>query len=72
MLYPDDVAILVGVVVARDGRMWEVELEFPAGLANELQMSESHVVSWRDDVERIARQNKDYVRAAVALLSEGG
>jgi len=37
-----------------------------------MAMSQSRIESWRDDAARIALENRDFVQAALYVLSRGG
>ena len=72
VIYPDDVTVLTAVVVADAQRMFEIDLEYPAGVDKGMAMSESRIASWRDDAARIVLENRDFVQAALDVLSRGG
>jgi hypothetical protein len=72
VIYPDDVTVLTAVVVADAQRMFEIDLEYPAGVDKAMAMSQPRIESWRDDAARIALENRDFVQAALDVLSRGG
>jgi hypothetical protein len=69
LLYRDDVATLVAIVVASPERMLEITLEYPPELKEEDAMNSAWVVEWHDHVERIVRENGKFVNAALKVLS---
>jgi hypothetical protein len=70
VIYPDDVARLVAVVVASRSRMLELEIDYPRTLDHASAMSEGTVVSSDDDAQRILEENGDWVEAALDLLAD--
>ena len=75
VIYPDDVSLLVAVVVQSRSRMFEILLDYPRGLDLSLAMSEATVSSSDHDAERIFNENVEWVEAALTVLadeSEGG
>jgi len=72
VIYPDDVSLLVAVVVQSRSRMLEIELDYPRGLDRSLAMSEATVSSSDHDAERIFNENVEWVEAALRVLADEG
>ena len=72
VIYPDDVAQLLAVVVQSSSRMFEIQLDYPRSLDHRLAMSEATVSSSDDDAERIFNENVEWVKAALRVLADDG
>ena len=68
VIYPDDVTILVAVVVTAD-RMLRVDIDYPVGIDRSEAMDHGQVASWEDDVAVIGAEEQPFVDLALELLA---
>jgi len=67
VIYPDDVTILVAVVVTVD-RMLRVDIDY-LGIDPSEAMDHGHVESWEDDAAVIGAEEQPFVDLALELLA---
>lgn len=70
IVYPDDVATLVAVVVASSDQMLRVDIDYSVGIEDYGEaMNRGHVVSWENDVAVIRSEERKVVDIALELLT---
>ena len=69
VVYPDDVTLLMAVVVASSDRMLRAEIVYPEGTERSEGMDHGRVVSWEDDVALIRVEEQPFVDLALELLA---
>ena len=67
VIYPDDVTILVAVVVTAD-RMLRVDIDY-WGIDRSEAMDHGQLVSWEDDAAVIGAEEQPFVDLALELLA---
>jgi hypothetical protein len=74
LIYPDDVSLLIVVLVASPVRLFTLDILYPLEVDPAEVMNHGEVVAWEDDAATIRQENQRFVDIALDVLAgaDGG